>query len=102
MKNKNPTILVTIFWLIFLISITLKLDAVDSSTVGLVLPNSKMPTSQQNKVPPDKAQINPPLVCVDSGIQGRRCGITAINFCKRNPQALNCQIINGATTTPLK
>ena len=40
---------------------------------------------------------NAPTACVDSGSQGSRCGVEAVNFCKLNPQAANCQTINNDT-----
>lgn len=34
------------------------------------------------------------MICVDSGIAGRRCGVEAVNFCRLNPDALNCHTLN--------
>ena len=63
------------------------------TTAGLYQPVSKekLPVIQK----PGTFNITPiPPVCVDSGSMGRRCGITAVTFCKINPDALNCNAIN--------
>jgi hypothetical protein len=67
-------------------------SADSSTTAGIYHPEIKqqIQNNQQAKVIPF-VPANP--ICVDSGVQGRRCGITAINFCKNNPTALNCQTV---------
>ena len=71
--------------------------AASSSTSGIYQPANKvkLPIIQKSGV--DHLTPVPP-VCVDSGAQGRRCGITAITFCKINPDALNCNTINNQTS----
>ena len=62
-----------------------------SSTAGIIQPESPKIKSSNLSSP----TLTTPPVCVDSGVQGRRCGITAITFCKINPDAINCNTINS-------
>jgi hypothetical protein len=73
--------------------VTTTAGGVSHTTSGLYQPISKdkLPVIQK----PGIINITPiPPVCVDSGTMGRRCGITAVTFCKINPDALNCHLIN--------
>ena len=99
MKKSIQKILVII--LIIFSNYTITTKAADSSTAGIMLPKTQQQTNQQNKLLSVKNQTDSTLICVDSGVQGRRCGITAINFCKRYPEALNCNTINK-TVAPSK
>ena len=65
-----------------------------SSTSGMYQPESKAKLQKSPGTFQGTFQGSVPPVCVDSGIQGRRCGITAVTFCKLNPDAQNCQMIN--------
>jgi hypothetical protein len=61
------------------------------STSGLMIPGALQPAVKSGTI------VSPPAtpVCVDSGVQGRRCGIEAVTFCRLNPDAQNCQTLNN-------
>ena len=71
--------------------------AAPSSTSGTYFPSPKNIDQNPKTKLPQKAPITNPansnLVCVDSGVQGRRCGIMAVSFCKLNPDAQNCKAL---------
>ncbi|MDD4973944.1 MAG: hypothetical protein PHY93_06315 [Bacteriovorax sp.] len=72
--------------------------AAPTSTSGLMIPLPGA-SAVSPGVNPAPATINSPTatpVCVDSGVQGRRCGIEAVTFCKLNPEAQNCETLNNA------
>jgi len=70
--------------------------AATSSTSGMYFPPQKNIDQSFKAVLPQSGPIitnpeNSNLVCVDSGVQGRRCGIMGVTFCKLNPDAQNCK-----------
>jgi hypothetical protein len=126
MKKFNSTLLSTVyFFTLFMVmnvsygavpAMTTTPGAAPSSTSGIINsgPNSlvttpgAMPYSTSgiiNQAPATQVvqpgstlnSNNAPTSCVDSGLQGRRCGVEAVNFCKLNPQAANCQTITNDT-----
>lgn len=89
-------------------TITTTAGAAPTSTAGIINPAPGTigvspliaPTSNQLQIGQQPgATTNTNTVCVDSGVQGRRCGIEAMTFCKLNPQAANCQTINSDTNS---
>jgi hypothetical protein len=108
MKKNNPLLLFVIFNLVFLMLIGESYSITFPSTSGIIQP-SKSPSAGMILPTPPKSEttptvpgvirpLNPPPICVDSGAQGRRCGISAVTFCKLNPDALNCNTLNNSNS----
>lgn len=87
--------LVSLGFILILLIFTNELRAQITNIPSITQPSPSSgiyhPVPKDNIQPP--AKVIPP-VCVDSGSQGRRCGIMAVTFCKINPDAQNCQTIN--------
>ena len=122
MKKYNLTFLSTVFGLTIFVSVNNSYAANPSTTSGIYFPTpittsppatttttGAAPSSTSGlMIPvPGTSAVSPGVnpgtissptatpVCVDSGVQGRRCGIEAVTFCKLNPQAENCQTLNN-------
>jgi hypothetical protein len=98
MKKNNPILLFVVFNLIFLMLIGESYSITfPSPSAGMI--QSTPPKSETTPTVPRVIQpLNPPPICVDSGPQGRRCGFSAVTFCKLNPDALNCNTLNNSNT----
>lgn len=98
MKIYNLTLLFMMFTLTLFLFMN-KLHAqistqpISSSTSGIIQPETQRGVQTAKK----PVITNPPPVCVDSGVQGRRCGTMAVNFCKLNPDAINCKKLLNET-----
>lgn len=68
--------------------------AAPTSTSGLMIPLPGTSAVSPGVKPGTISSPTATPVCVDSGVQGRRCGIEAVTFCKLNPEAQNCQTLN--------
>ena len=107
MSKLNSGFFIIQFILILIVSVmswfcnatetTTTAGAAPSSTSGMYFPSPKTINPSSPTVLPQSGIITNPsnavLVCVDSGVQGRRCGIMAVTFCKLNPQAQNCKAL---------
>ena len=104
MKKINPILLFSFAFLFYLpitlegavpSTITTTAGAAPSATSGMYFPSPGMIGTPQVTQPQISPQSGANLKCVDSGVQGRRCGIEAVTFCRLNPDAINCQSINN-------
>jgi hypothetical protein len=91
-----------IFFSFLLMAFTLNLYAQikDSSTLkappstssGTIVPAKIVTKTTLAAKPNSNTTIETtPMDCIDSGLQGTKCGIEEIDFCKKNPQTISCQ-----------
>jgi hypothetical protein len=76
------------------------LKAPPSTSSGIVAPAKIITKSNLADKPNSNTTLKTtPTACSDSGLQGNKCGIEGVAFCKQNPQAISCQgLINENNT----